>query len=88
MEDGCGFFRWIDPPMCARSKTIIPGLLRKIRELERRLEVAEEEDSRYEQWGSVDDGTRMGWGFFKFLKPLCIFLSVIILFVWLVVGLS
>nr|GMD79742.1 zinc finger, GRF-type [Ipomoea batatas] len=23
----CGFVRWYDPPMCSRSKTIIPGLL-------------------------------------------------------------
>ncbi|KAK4841969.1 hypothetical protein QYF36_013415 [Acer negundo] len=30
----CGFFRWSDPPMCARSKVIIPGSLRRIRDLE------------------------------------------------------
>ncbi|PWA44337.1 zinc finger, GRF-type [Artemisia annua] len=24
----CGFFEWVDPPMCARSIHIIPGLLR------------------------------------------------------------
>ncbi|KAK1577581.1 hypothetical protein Q3G72_022964 [Acer saccharum] len=33
----CGFFRWFDPPICARSKQIIPGLLRRLRELEMRL---------------------------------------------------
>ncbi|KAK2635806.1 hypothetical protein Ddye_030598 [Dipteronia dyeriana] len=32
----CGFFRWSDPPMCARSKVIIPGLLRRIQDLEMR----------------------------------------------------
>ncbi|CAI9283648.1 unnamed protein product [Lactuca saligna] len=32
----CGFIRWVDPPMCARSKTIIPGLLRNINTLEER----------------------------------------------------
>ena len=33
-ENGCGFFRWYDPPICPRSKIIIPGLVRKIHELE------------------------------------------------------
>ncbi|PWA37223.1 zinc finger, GRF-type [Artemisia annua] len=23
----CGFFLWFDPPMCARARAIIPGLL-------------------------------------------------------------
>ena len=32
----CGFIGWVDPPMCARSKTIIPGLLRNINTLEER----------------------------------------------------
>ncbi|KAL4581593.1 hypothetical protein LXL04_006116 [Taraxacum kok-saghyz] len=26
----CAFFGWLDPPMCARSVMIIPGLLRNI----------------------------------------------------------
>ena len=26
----CGFFTWHDPPMCTRSREIIPGLLRRI----------------------------------------------------------
>ena len=30
----CGFFEWLDPPMCSRSKQIIPGLLKKINRLE------------------------------------------------------
>ncbi|KAL0360354.1 UNVERIFIED_CONTAM: hypothetical protein Sradi_3719900 [Sesamum radiatum] len=30
----CAFFAWEDPPICARSKLIIPGLLRKINALE------------------------------------------------------
>ncbi len=33
----CGFFRWYDPPICARSKMVIPGLLRRIEELQMRL---------------------------------------------------
>ncbi|KAL5577050.1 hypothetical protein UlMin_018749 [Ulmus minor] len=36
-EVKCGFFRWYDPPICARSKMVIPGLLRRIQELEMRL---------------------------------------------------
>ena len=31
---GCGFFVWYDPPMCHRSKQVIPGLLRKLTRLE------------------------------------------------------
>ena len=38
MDNGCGFFCWYDPPICERSKKVIPGLLRRIRELESRVE--------------------------------------------------
>lgn len=30
-----GAFEWIDPPMCERSASIIPGLLRRINNYER-----------------------------------------------------
>lgn len=30
----CGYFNSVDPPMCERSREIIPGLLRRIREIE------------------------------------------------------
>ncbi|GKE35250.1 RNA-directed DNA polymerase, eukaryota, partial [Tanacetum coccineum] len=33
----CGFFRWIDPPMCARSVQIIPGLLRSMNDHQERV---------------------------------------------------
>lgn len=33
-KKGCNFHLWFDPPMCPRSKTIIPGLLRKVEKLE------------------------------------------------------
>ncbi|GER25167.1 GRF zinc finger containing protein [Striga asiatica] len=33
-EKACTFWKWFDPPMCARSKEIIPGLLTKINRLE------------------------------------------------------
>lgn len=32
----CGYFRWFDPPMCVRSKDIIPGLLRRLSKAERK----------------------------------------------------
>ncbi|PON31374.1 hypothetical protein TorRG33x02_357980 [Trema orientale] len=31
---GYAFFYWVDPQMCDRSKRVIPGLLRRIRDLE------------------------------------------------------
>ncbi|KAF4403656.1 hypothetical protein G4B88_002509 [Cannabis sativa] len=33
-EQGCNFWMWYDPPMCERALVVIPGLLRKIRNLE------------------------------------------------------
>ncbi|XP_019151915.1 PREDICTED: uncharacterized protein LOC109148635 [Ipomoea nil] len=33
-QDGCGFVELYDPPMCYRSKRIIPGLLKRINRLE------------------------------------------------------
>ena len=33
-DGGCGYFKWIDPEMCYRSKQIIPGLLRRKNMLE------------------------------------------------------
>ena len=30
----CRFFRWLDEPLCDRTRSIIPGLLRKINKLE------------------------------------------------------
>ena len=34
---GCGFFVWVDPPMCARAIAISPGLLRTRNELQQAL---------------------------------------------------
>ncbi|PWA36850.1 zinc finger, GRF-type [Artemisia annua] len=36
----CRWIGWYDPEMCARSRMIIPGFLRRRNELEERLEVA------------------------------------------------
>ncbi|KAG8379460.1 hypothetical protein BUALT_Bualt07G0090800 [Buddleja alternifolia] len=33
----CDFFTWFDPPMCARSKLIIPGLLRRLNRQEEEI---------------------------------------------------
>ncbi|PWA20742.1 zinc finger, GRF-type [Artemisia annua] len=33
----CGFFDWLDPPMCAWSVQIIPGLLRSRNQLQESL---------------------------------------------------
>ena len=33
-EEQCSFFQWLDPEICPRSKQIIPGLLRRVNELE------------------------------------------------------
>ncbi|GER45281.1 GRF zinc finger containing protein [Striga asiatica] len=39
---GCDFFSWVDPPMCNRSKQIIPGLLRKSNQLRAQNEALED----------------------------------------------
>uniref|UniRef100_A0A803NTW9 Uncharacterized protein n=1 Tax=Cannabis sativa TaxID=3483 RepID=A0A803NTW9_CANSA len=45
----CNFWRWLDPKMCDRSRQVIPGLLRKIKQLESEISSItenEEESSR------------------------------------------
>ncbi|CAA0839001.1 Unknown protein [Striga hermonthica] len=37
-HSGCDYFDWFDPPMCRRSKMIIPGLLRKMNERQTEIE--------------------------------------------------
>ncbi|CAL8115335.1 unnamed protein product [Prunus armeniaca] len=34
-EKGCRFFQWFDAKMCEHSKSLIPGLLRKIDRVEK-----------------------------------------------------
>nr|GMD98078.1 DNA topoisomerase [Ipomoea batatas] len=34
----CSFFEWFDPPMCSRSKMIIPGLLKRINKNEQEIQ--------------------------------------------------
>ncbi|KAG8377561.1 hypothetical protein BUALT_Bualt08G0045900 [Buddleja alternifolia] len=45
-RSGCTFFDWYDPPMCARAKVLIPGLLRKINGLEKQVEEMQREMQR------------------------------------------
>ncbi|KAL0408371.1 UNVERIFIED_CONTAM: hypothetical protein Sradi_1771500 [Sesamum radiatum] len=40
----CGVFQWSDPPMCRRAKEIIPGLLTRLNEQERKLNEFREKD--------------------------------------------
>ena len=42
----CGFFVWVDPPLCSRARQIIPGLLRRTNELQGKLQV----HRRREKW--------------------------------------
>ena len=35
---GCNFFGWYDLPICNRTRQVIPGLLRKIDLLEKKVE--------------------------------------------------
>ncbi|GMP66341.1 hypothetical protein CsSME_00026737 [Camellia sinensis var. sinensis] len=38
----CGFFLWVDPPLCPRAQEIIPGLLRRTTMLEEQLKMHRE----------------------------------------------
>ncbi|PIN06779.1 hypothetical protein CDL12_20663 [Handroanthus impetiginosus] len=43
---GCSFFSWMDPPVCERSRQIIPGLLRRVNKLENEVTKFEKEVGR------------------------------------------
>ncbi|PWA46103.1 zinc finger, GRF-type [Artemisia annua] len=38
IDSHCDFFSWLDPPMCARSRQIIPGLLSSRNEIQETLD--------------------------------------------------
>ncbi|KAL0381697.1 UNVERIFIED_CONTAM: hypothetical protein Sangu_0234000 [Sesamum angustifolium] len=44
----CGVFQWVDPPMCLRAKEIIPGLLSRLNDHERRLNECRQKDFKKE----------------------------------------
>ncbi|CAI9296044.1 unnamed protein product [Lactuca saligna] len=45
-NSSCGFIGWYDEPMCARSKVIIPGLLRTINKLRKAMDDIKEQASK------------------------------------------
>ncbi|KAL7590652.1 hypothetical protein Lser_V15G40320 [Lactuca serriola] len=48
-NSSCGFIGWYDEPMCARSKVIIPGLLRTINKLRKAMDDIKEQASKHEK---------------------------------------
>nr|KAJ0212382.1 hypothetical protein LSAT_V11C400184730 [Lactuca sativa] len=46
-DSTCGFVGWIDPQMCERSKSIIPGLLRSINKLKTEVGKLKEENQMF-----------------------------------------
>ena len=48
----CGFFQWVDAPLCNRAKVVIPGLLRRLRtmEAEHEKQMAELEKREKRKW--------------------------------------
>nr|KAJ0227172.1 hypothetical protein LSAT_V11C100030350 [Lactuca sativa] len=48
-NSSCGFIGWYDEPMCARSKVIIPGLLRTINKLRKAVNDIKEQASKHEK---------------------------------------
>ncbi|PWA34818.1 zinc finger, GRF-type [Artemisia annua] len=46
----CGFFLWFDPPMCVRSRAIIPGLLTSRNLLQERLNTLASANRRLKMW--------------------------------------
>ncbi|PWA80024.1 zinc finger, GRF-type [Artemisia annua] len=46
----CGFFLWLDPPMCVHSRAIIPGLLTSRNMLQERLNTMASANHRLKMW--------------------------------------
>ncbi|PWA95313.1 zinc finger, GRF-type [Artemisia annua] len=61
----CDFIDWYDPPMCARSVSIIPGLLRARNAIQATLDDTRREAAKMKKYlilsGAV--GNRVGDGF-------------------------
>ena len=76
MDNGCGFFGWYYSPMCARSKKMILGLLRRIYELELRVEYEMLEDGNFSE--SAVSSTRLG-NRGKMKETVCWFFLVCVL---------
>ncbi|GER46943.1 GRF zinc finger family protein [Striga asiatica] len=46
---GCDFFSWVDPPTCDRPEKIMPGLVKKMKALERANENFKFENTKLEE---------------------------------------
>ena len=58
----CNFFQWVDPPVHARSRIVIVGLLRKIDRLEKEKNEAEKKKVNM---------TRMKWFIYFLVVVWC-----------------
>ncbi|KAK6163403.1 hypothetical protein DH2020_000267 [Rehmannia glutinosa] len=47
---GCKFFDWEDPPMCRRSKVIIPGLLKRLNARDAEIEKLQLTNKKLMRW--------------------------------------
>ena len=43
---GCNYFGWYDPPICARGRQIIPGLLKRVDLLEKKVEAVKRRERK------------------------------------------
>ena len=65
------FWRWFDPPICPTTRQIIPGLLRRINELEAQVSILKQQDH----------GNGRGFSVWKLLfVSLVVFLLCVVLF--------
>ncbi|KAK4413675.1 hypothetical protein Salat_2780300 [Sesamum alatum] len=46
---GCRFFQWEAPPLCARARAIVPGLLKKIDTLEAKIEEMKQRNRKWQK---------------------------------------
>ncbi|GER38699.1 DNA-directed RNA polymerase II protein [Striga asiatica] len=49
LNGGCDFFSWVDPPTCDRPEKIMPGLVKKMKALERANENFKFENTKLEE---------------------------------------
>nr|GMC90672.1 uncharacterized protein LOC109193515 [Ipomoea batatas] len=72
---GCGFVTWFDPPMCSRSKMIIPGLLRRINRNDQEIEVLKAKIRDISNTNASNSSVKIK------LKSLCFVVLIVIVFV-------
>nr|POE73976.1 hypothetical protein CFP56_56661 [Quercus suber] len=47
VDDTCGYFVWLDPPLCARGRELLPLLREKIDSLEKEVAAARVKEKNY-----------------------------------------